>query len=1017
MGFLNDNYNLQGEIDSVNSIHTDTKEPTGFNLPQDLTHNLSKYIDLSFNETSREFTISPVFDSYEIYLLGKKITKTQSESVTIANEDGNHFIYFDTDGTLKSTRTFQIFFTNGRVQVALIYWNVAEQKCVRLGMESHGCVQDWATQLQLHETDGTRYVNGLIAGNYTLIGDGSNNSDAQISISDGQIDDEDLRFFITHNDTPTEFGEQILSPMAKIPVSYKKGSSGIWDVDEATNYPIKQGTLRAQYNKNTSGTWSTVDASANDSFVAVFLIASSCKNPVTAILGQREDTTLNNAKLNNTYENLSLLDFPYLEVKPLWRLIFQTNSTYTNEPKCKLVDVESLLNIKSLQISAIQTTSHNTLTNRTDIDSHPASAISYNNISSGLTATDIQASTDEINTKVDDINTNFGSSVRGTLLTGISLLTNSVISATDSVLSAFGKLQKQISDNLTTLTNHTSNTTNPHEVTKSQVGLSNVVDLDTSDTSNIIDSLNKRFVTDTEKTNITHSNRTNLDAIDQNLSTLGTPTFAQLTVGDVSNTELQYINGVTSSVQTQLNGKEPSITKKTAFNKDFEVLTDNIKMNGTVSVGSSENLAHSDHIHPTDTSRQSTIIGAATTITDDDLTVDKVLISDENGKVSASTVGTTELGYISTLTSNAQTQINGKEPTILVKNTAFNKNFETVDSNIKMNGVASVGSSDTIANADHVHPVDTSRQAVITGGASTILSDNLTASKAVVSDTNGKVVTSLTTSTEIGYVHGVTSDIQTQINGKEASIGTKNTAFNQNFETNTSNIKSNGTVSVGTSSNIPRADHVHPTDTTRQATITGAITTVLDTDLTTDKVVITNNNGKIAVSNTTANEIGFVSGVTSSIQTQLNSKNSIPTYGSMYEDASASPTTINLTTATTYYKWINSTVGITSGITHSSANDNLTVNTGSDGVYLVNVDLAGIFSRSNTIYTMAVYKNNAITNLRTYFRTSNAGNMTGMSLNGFLSLAATDTVDLRFTSAQSGDTLSVYNINFLIKRV
>lgn len=64
--------------------------------------------------------------------------------------------------------------------------------------------------------------------------------------------------------------------------------------------------------------------------------------------------------------------------------------------------------------------------------------------------------------------------VRGTVLTGLSLASATVIAATDSVLSAFGKLQKQISDNLTTLTTHTSNTSNPHSVTKTQVGLGSV---------------------------------------------------------------------------------------------------------------------------------------------------------------------------------------------------------------------------------------------------------------------------------------------------------------------------------------------------------------------------------------------------------------------------------------------------------------------------------------------------------------------------------------------------------------
>lgn len=63
--------------------------------------------------------------------------------------------------------------------------------------------------------------------------------------------------------------------------------------------------------------------------------------------------------------------------------------------------------------------------------------------------------------------------VRAVVLTGLSLATNAVISATDTVLSAFGKLQAQITANLSTLTSHTSDTSNPHATTKAQVGLGN----------------------------------------------------------------------------------------------------------------------------------------------------------------------------------------------------------------------------------------------------------------------------------------------------------------------------------------------------------------------------------------------------------------------------------------------------------------------------------------------------------------------------------------------------------------
>jgi hypothetical protein len=52
----------------------------------------------------------------------------------------------------------------------------------------------------------------------------------------------------------------------------------------------------------------------------------------------------------------------------------------------------------------------------------------------------------------------------------------------------------------------------------------------------------------------------------------------------------------------------------------------------------------------------------------------------------------------------------------------------------------------------------------------------VTASRAVISDSNGLPTAAATTSTEIGYVNGVTSAIQTQLNGKEASISSGTTS-------------------------------------------------------------------------------------------------------------------------------------------------------------------------------------------------------------------------------------------------
>lgn len=58
----------------------------------------------------------------------------------------------------------------------------------------------------------------------------------------------------------------------------------------------------------------------------------------------------------------------------------------------------------------------------------------------------------------------------------------------------------------------------------------------------------------------------------------------------------------------------------------------------------------------------------------------------------------------------------------------------------------------------------------------------------------------------------------------------------------------------------------------KQATITGAATTITDTNLTANRALISNSGGKVAVSTTTSTELTYLSGVTSNIQTQLNSK-------------------------------------------------------------------------------------------------------------------------------------------------
>jgi len=72
-------------------------------------------------------------------------------------------------------------------------------------------------------------------------------------------------------------------------------------------------------------------------------------------------------------------------------------------------------------------------------------------------------------------------------------------------------------------------------------------------------------------------------------------------------------------------------------------------------------------------------------------------------------------------------------------------------------------------NATDISAVEARRAANIAGAVSTITTGNLTASRALASDGSGKVAVSAITTTELEYLDGVTSAIQTQIDAKSST--------------------------------------------------------------------------------------------------------------------------------------------------------------------------------------------------------------------------------------------------------
>ena len=183
---------------------------------------------------------------------------------------------------------------------------------------------------------------------------------------------------------------------------------------------------------------------------------------------------------------------------------------------------------------------------------------------------------------------------------------------------------------------------------------------------------------------------------------------------------------------------------------------------------------------------------------------------------------------------------------------------------------------------DNINNLQTSKQNNITGGASTITSANLTADRVLVSSDSGKVDTAANiTRNELNMLDGVTSNIQTQLNAKQATItGGASTITSANLTADRVLVSSDSG-KVDTAANITRNElnmldgvtsNIQTQLNAKQATITGGASTITGANLTASRALVSNGSGKVAVANVTSTELGYLDGVTSAIQTQINNR-------------------------------------------------------------------------------------------------------------------------------------------------
>lgn len=349
---------IHNGINWVNAV-LPTLEPMG--------HEDKSESSISFNESTRVFTIQPVSTSFTVWVSGKRFVKTTAQTVTIPDTSGLYYIFFDSSGNLQYGTSF--FDWPNEAPTAYIYWNATDDRAYFLADERHGIVLDWQTHEYLHRTRGAAYATGFTIGNYSTTGDGSSNAHMQLDIGGGTFFDEDLEVIITHDATPTaNTWEQILEGGAEIPVFYHDGT--VWKHTTPTKYPVKQGTL-PQYNLLSGGMWTTPNLGSGTYGITWIAATNNLNYPVIGILGQKDYANLNKVAEDN-WESLILTGLPIFELRPLYKIAYRVSSSFTNTPKAAIRQVIDIRTVgyPATGISPTPVGDHGGLLGLTD-DDHP----------------------------------------------------------------------------------------------------------------------------------------------------------------------------------------------------------------------------------------------------------------------------------------------------------------------------------------------------------------------------------------------------------------------------------------------------------------------------------------------------------------------------------------------------------------------------------------------------------------------------------------------------------------------
>lgn len=335
---------------------------------------------ISFNDVSRTLTLAPTGANFTVYYKGKQIVISGNQTVTIANSSGSHWIHWDfVQNRLVDLGSVPNIKDN--LLVAYIYWDASTTSAPIFADERHAASRDLNWHYYQHTTNGAIWKSG---GDISITINNPNNVGFSLS-SPVVLADEDLEHSIVHSDIPANQYEQniisFVNGLASLPILYLNGTT--YTQVASTSLPWYPSTTRAYYNSITSNVGSLVTASADDTYIVYWVVATNdTRFPIKLVMGRNAWATYGEAES----ENFDSYGLPMPEIAPMYKIVLKTRTSYTqNLARVNVVAARELLGKQNARSNSFDTLSHDSLSDRFSSNQHSISSI-----------TDLQATLDSV---------------------------------------------------------------------------------------------------------------------------------------------------------------------------------------------------------------------------------------------------------------------------------------------------------------------------------------------------------------------------------------------------------------------------------------------------------------------------------------------------------------------------------------------------------------------------------------------------------------------------------------------